>query len=53
VHRLQLSLTYLQHVIARSGVPPAEVQDICVGNVGASGTCYQARTAALVSGFPE
>lgn len=49
-----LSLAVMKAVIAKSGIDPALVEDICVGNVisGSSGT-YASRAAALAAGFPS
>lgn len=44
----------LKHVADKSGVDPALVEDICVGNVlEASNLAYAARAAALSAGFPS
>ncbi|CCG83201.1 putative 3-ketoacyl-CoA ketothiolase, partial [Taphrina deformans PYCC 5710] len=49
-----LALALLKAVVAKSGIDPALVEDICVGNVlgGSSGT-YASRAAALAAGFPS
>ena len=49
-----LVLAILKHVVDKSGVDPALVEDICVGNVlEASNLAYAARAAALAAGFPS
>lgn len=39
--------------IARSGIDPALIEDVCVGNVLSPGSMYEARAAALAAGIPE
>lgn len=49
-----LILTIMKEVVAKSGVDPALVDDICVGNVlGGSSNTYASRAAALAAGFPS
>ncbi len=44
----------LKGIIERSGIDPALVEDICVGEVLApGGGATEMRAAALVAGFPE
>ncbi|THH10155.1 hypothetical protein EW145_g1517 [Phellinidium pouzarii] len=40
-------------VLARSGIDPALIEDICVGNVLTPAPTYEARAAALAAGIPE
>ncbi|KAH8119951.1 thiolase [Phellopilus nigrolimitatus] len=40
-------------VVARSGIDPVLIQDICVGNVLTPGPTFEARAAALAAGIPE
>lgn len=39
--------------IARSGIDPALIEDVCVGNVLSPGSMFEARAAALAAGIPE
>lgn len=49
-----LTLAVMKAVIARSGLDPAIVSDICVGNVlGGPSGAYASRAAALAAGFPS
>ncbi|KAI1608179.1 3-ketoacyl-CoA thiolase [Exophiala viscosa] len=48
----ELLIAVLSAVREKSGIDPALVQDICVGNVLASDQAYLARAAVLTAGFP-
>ncbi|ORY81869.1 Thiolase, N-terminal domain-domain-containing protein [Protomyces lactucae-debilis] len=49
-----LVLAILREFAQNSGIDPAVVDDICVGNVsGGSNVAYSARGAALAAGFPS
>lgn len=49
-----LTLNVMKAVVAQSGIDPALVEDICVGNVlGGSNNTYASRAAALAAGFPS
>ena len=49
-----LTLAVMKAIIAKSGIEPALVEDICVGNViGGSSNTYASRAAALAAGFPS
>lgn len=43
----------LEKVRERSGVDPALVEDICLGNVTDAQAAYKVRTAALAAGYPN
>ncbi|OSX67281.1 hypothetical protein POSPLADRAFT_1042525 [Postia placenta MAD-698-R-SB12] len=49
----ELMLEMFKQAIAQSGIDPALVGDITVGNVLSPGALYEARVAALAAGFPE
>jgi len=46
-------LQIFQHLLKRSNIDPALVEDICVGNVNETGVPYKARAASLAAGFPN
>lgn len=46
-------MALLQQVRERSGLDPALVEDICLGNVSDSKAAYKLRAAALAAGFPD
>ncbi|KAI5809257.1 Thiolase, N-terminal domain-containing protein [Pyronema omphalodes] len=46
-------LQLFEHLLAKSGINPALVEDICVGNVNETGIPYKARAASLAAGFPN
>lgn len=49
-----LTLAVMKAVVAKGGIDPALVEDICVGNViGGSSNTYASRAAALAAGFPS
>lgn len=55
LHPADLGARVMQALVERTGVDPAEVDDVMIGNVdsvGPQGGCL-ARTAWLVAGFPE
>lgn len=43
----------LKEVRERSGIDPALVEDICLGNVSDGKAAYKVRAAALAAGFPN
>lgn len=47
-----LILQTLRHLVTKSNISPAHVEDICVGNVNEPSAPYKARAAALAAGFP-
>ncbi|KLO20766.1 thiolase [Schizopora paradoxa] len=49
----ELLLEMFRTAIGASGINPALIQDICVGNVLSPGAMYEARGAALAAGIPE
>lgn len=49
----ELLTEMFRNVIANSGIDPALIQDICVGNVLTPAPTFEARAASLAAGIPE
>ncbi|TGZ77239.1 3-ketoacyl-CoA thiolase [Ascodesmis nigricans] len=48
-----LIMQTLQHLVKKSNIDPALVEDICCGNVNEANAPYKLRAASLAAGFPN